>query len=167
MIFTNRVSFLRDTKSVGELSELIVATVLARHGYRVAMPLGENHRYDLIIDKDGVLARVQVKTGRLRTGAILFNCYSVHAHSGRCLRSYRGSIEFFGVYCPDIEGVFLVPVDDVPQRCFASLRWAPTKNRQYSKVRWAQQYLVPAAPPKLDVGASLPNGVTPTTSEPS
>jgi PD-(D/E)XK endonuclease len=46
-----RVSFLRDTKSIGELSELIVAAALARAGYLVSMPVGENARYDLIVDK--------------------------------------------------------------------------------------------------------------------
>jgi hypothetical protein len=45
------VSFLRDTKSIGELSEIIVMGALTCAGYRVAVPLGENHRYDLIVDK--------------------------------------------------------------------------------------------------------------------
>ncbi|MBV8196943.1 MAG: hypothetical protein JO263_02300, partial [Candidatus Eremiobacteraeota bacterium] len=44
MNLTNRISFLRDTKSIDEL----------------------NARYDLIVDKEGRLSRVQVKTGRLR-----------------------------------------------------------------------------------------------------
>jgi hypothetical protein len=70
---TNRVSFLRDTKSIGDLSEMAVALALARTGYLVSRPVGENRRYDLIIDKGGVLSRVQVKTGRLRNGAIVFH----------------------------------------------------------------------------------------------
>src|SRR6516225_9436244 len=131
------ISFLRDTKSIGDLSELMVAAALARVGYLVSKPISENARYDLIIDKDEKLSRVQVKTGRLRNGAILFNCYSVHARSEQRLRTYRGSIEFFGVYCSDTESVLLVPVDHVPLRCNASLRWAATKNSQHSKVRWA------------------------------
>jgi hypothetical protein len=156
------VSFLRDTKSVGELSELIVAAAFAGAGYLVSFPFGESKRYDLIIGKDGVLSRVQVKTGRLRNGAILFNCYSVHARGDGRLRTYRGSIDFFGVYCPDVNGVYLVPVDDVPAACYASLRWAPSKNGQHTKVRWAQPYLISSvAIPKLVViGAEPPHGVT-------
>ena len=68
------LSFLRDTKSIDELSEIIVRGALAGAGYRVAVPLGENHWYDLIVDRGGTLARVQVKTGRVRKRAVIFNC---------------------------------------------------------------------------------------------
>ncbi len=40
----------RDTKSVGDRSELEVMGALIRNGYRIALPFGENHRYDLIAD---------------------------------------------------------------------------------------------------------------------
>lgn len=91
----SQVSFLRDTKSVGDLSELIVALELARAGYSVSMPLGENQRYDLIIDDGDKLSRVQVKTGRLRRGAILFNTYSSHCHrKGVACRPYTDQIDF-------------------------------------------------------------------------
>ena len=157
-----RVSFLRDTKSVGELSEMIVATELIRAGYRIAIPLGENHRYDLIIERENVLSRVQVKTGRLRNGAILFNCYSVHAHRGNLLRTYFGAAEFFGVYCAAVAGVFLVPVADCPGSCFASLRWVAPKNGQTSNVRWASSYLVSIVSPArlVLVGSEGTDGVT-------
>ena len=103
-LMNNVVSFLRDTKSIGELSELIVAAELGRAGYHVSLPLGESKRYDLIVDDGESLFRVQVKTGRLRNGAILFG----------------------------------------------SLRWSEPRNRQYSKIRWAKDYLVSKVPlPKL------------------
>jgi hypothetical protein len=68
-----RVSFLRDTKSKGIISELSVMVALAKAGYRLLLPYGENCRYDVAIEKDGVFKRVQIKTGRLRSGAVLFN----------------------------------------------------------------------------------------------
>jgi len=40
----------RNTKKIGDLSELEVAIALARAGYIVSKPLGDSHRYDLIID---------------------------------------------------------------------------------------------------------------------
>ena len=158
----NVVSFLRDTKSVGELSEIIVAAELARAGYGVALPLGENRRYDLIVDKDGVLSRVQVKTGRLRYGAVLFNCYSSHTHrSGTACRSYEGEVDFFGVYCAELRSVYLVPIADVA-RVRGSLRLTATRSGQSRKVRWAQAYLLPtvAAPDLTSVGPWARNGVS-------
>lgn len=122
------ISFLRDTKSVGELSELIVAVALGRAGYGVVKPLGENSRYDLIIDKDGKLSRVQVKTGRLRNGAILFHAYSTHSHRNRiACRPYTDEIDFFGIYCPDLGNVYLVPIEDTARgtlRVEGTKKWA-------------------------------------------
>jgi len=92
----------RNTKRKGEISELRVMHDLVRAGYLVSIPFGEDHRYDLIIEKDTVLSRVQVKTGRLRKGVVLFNCYSSHTHrGGSACRVYTGQVEYFGVYCPD------------------------------------------------------------------
>lgn len=105
----NIVSFLRDTKSIGELSELIVALSLSRAGYFVSKPLGESTRYDLVIDKDGKLSRVQVKTGRLRNGVILFNTYSTRYHrKGGTCKSYKDDVDFFGIYCPELHSVYLI-----------------------------------------------------------
>ena len=96
--------------NVGDLSEVMVIAALCRNGYVVSLPLGENHRYDLIADKDGVLSRVQVKTGRFRRGAVTFNCCSSHAHrKAPSCRSYHGEVESFGVYCKELEACYLVP----------------------------------------------------------
>jgi hypothetical protein len=70
----------RNTKAIGNFSEIMVMAALVRAGYFVAVPLGHNSRYDLIAEKENKLLRVQVKTGRLRKGAVLFACYSSHAH---------------------------------------------------------------------------------------
>jgi PD-(D/E)XK endonuclease len=63
-----RVSFLRDTKRTGDISELHVTAALAQHGYRSSILFGENHRCDVVIERDGRFERVQIKTGRLRNG---------------------------------------------------------------------------------------------------
>ena len=155
------VSFLRDTKSIGELSELIVATALARAGYLISLPIGENSRYDMIIDKDGELSRVQVKTGRVRNGAILFNTYSSHYHrnDGAC-KSYTDQIDFFGVCCHELKSVYLIPIADTAPRS-GSLRVRPTKNGQHSQVRWAQPYLIAVeAVPDVVIGADALKVVT-------
>jgi len=140
------VSFLRDTKSIGELSELVVALSLSRAGYLVSKPLGENARYDLVIERGGNLSRVQVKTGRFRYGAVEWNCCSTHAHrNGPNARPYFGEVEYFGVYCPQLESAYLVPIADTARRC-TSLRVQTTKNRQSRRIRWASDYLISAEP---------------------
>lgn len=155
------VSFLRDTKSIGELSEMFVALQLARAGYFVAKPFGENTRYDLVIDDGKVLSRVQVKTGRLRKGAVEWNCCSTHGHrGGPSTKPYTGQIEFFGVYCPQLQSAYLVPISQTSRRG-CSLRVLPTKNRQTRRIRWASDYLISTGsiPQLILVGSTLRNGV--------
>jgi Holliday junction resolvase-like predicted endonuclease len=48
-------------KQKGDLAEMLVAADLVRRGYKVALPFGEDWDYDLIVDRDGRLERVQVK----------------------------------------------------------------------------------------------------------
>jgi hypothetical protein len=73
----------KDTKTIGDRSEAQVLATLIDAGYHVAIPFGENHRYDFIVeDPNGRLLRIQVKTGRLKNGAIRFNGFSSHSHRG-------------------------------------------------------------------------------------
>jgi hypothetical protein len=129
----------RNTKAIGDLSELEVAIALARAGYIVSKPLGDSHRYDLIIDDGEMLSRVQVKTGRLNLGAIRVSCCSSHRHRGGTSRSYRGEIEFIGVFCPQTGESYLVPESEIVDT-FMHLRVAPTVNRQDRRIRWASRY---------------------------
>lgn len=130
----------RDTKSIGDLSEVMAIAALTKAGYAIAVPLGENHRYDLVIDDGCALWRVQVKTGRLRKGAVLFNCYSSHQHrNGPSCRSYSGEIDYFAVYSPELETTYLVPIKDLAALCGA-LRVASPRNGQKKSVRWAERY---------------------------
>ena len=131
----------RDTKSIGDRSEMEAARALVRAGYIVSVPFGDSHRYDLIADKDGIMSRVQVKTGRLRNGAILFSPWSSHTHrNGPSIRTYAGEVEYIAVYCRETEGVYLVPIGEV--NTMGTLRVLPTKNRQRTHVRWASSYAV-------------------------
>lgn len=112
-------------------------------GLGVLVPFGENTRYDLVIDNGRCLARVQCKTGRLRSGAVrwsLCSNYGHHANPQIVQRDYHGDIDYFGVYCPETEGVYLIPIIDLPMRRQANLRFEPAKNNQRKFIRHAAQY---------------------------
>jgi hypothetical protein len=132
----------RNTKRVGDISELRVMHDLVRAGYLISIPFGEDHRYDIVIEKDGKFSSVQVKTGRLRNGVILFNCYSSHSHRGGAVcRPYTNDVDFFGVYCYEVDSTYLIPITEMPV-LRGILRIEPTKNGQWAKLRWADQYLL-------------------------
>jgi hypothetical protein len=129
---------------VGQRSEAAILTELLKRGYRVLQPLGPNHRYDLVIDTGERFVKVQCKTGRLRNGVVKFRCCSIRSNTQQVLiRDYRREIDLFMVYCPDLDRVYAVPVDDVGiSEC--ALRVDPTANWQERGIRWAADYELPA-----------------------
>lgn len=132
----------RNPKATGEMSEAAVTYHLLRAGYELAKPLGDNARYDLLIELGDRIVRVQVKTGRLRAdGAVLFPTCSSQAHRGRGTQAYRGQCDLFAVYCPETEETYLLPVCAAGMRS-CSLRVRPALNRQARGVRWAADYRV-------------------------
>jgi PD-(D/E)XK endonuclease len=130
-------------KTVGERSQLAIAVALDRVGYPVLLPLGENTRYDLVIDEGTRLARVQCKTGRLRGGAVRFKACSSYAHHPNpkiLKRDYVDEIEYFGVYCAETDGVYLIPIEEVQPRWECALRVHPARNGQQDRIRKAADY---------------------------
>jgi hypothetical protein len=128
---------------IGAQAELAVATALARSGRPVFVPFFNGHgRIDLVFeDETGRLNRVQCKTSRLNDGCIGFRTCS---NTGNVPKEYAGEIDVFGVYSPELDAVFIVPIDDVPTR-FCFLRVAPPANNQQRGIRWAAPYRL--APP--------------------
>ncbi|MGB6985830.1 MAG: group I intron-associated PD-(D/E)XK endonuclease [Candidatus Aquilonibacter sp.] len=144
----------RDTKKIGTVSELMVTAALVSNGYRLLLPYGDNARYDVVIEGfDGGFSRVQVKTGRLEHGMIEFNGYSSHSHRGGVsTRVYRGEIDFFGVYCPQVNSCYLVPASEV--NTHGCLRIDPPRNGQTKGIRWADSYRLDLRATELRVGTS-------------
>ena len=53
---------------------------------------------------------------------------------------YAGQIDAFAVYCPQIERVYLVPIEAVQTTIAARLRVEPARNGQTWNVRWARDF---------------------------
>jgi hypothetical protein len=128
-------------KTVGDRSTLAVMLALQAAGYNIALPFGENTRYDLLIDDGATISRVQCKSARFRGGSIWFKTSSSYAHhpKPKHRRSYRGEVDYFGVHCWETGGVYLVPVNDVPTTD-GCLRVEPSRNGQEKGIRLAAPY---------------------------
>jgi hypothetical protein len=122
---------------VGARAEREVAFALERAGWHVYLPMFASHaRIDLLAaGPDGVL-RVQVKTSILKLGVVTFRPYS---NTRNRPRGYAGEIDVFGVYSPELERVYVVPVEHTSAR-YCSLRLGPTANKQEKGVRYATEY---------------------------
>jgi PD-(D/E)XK endonuclease len=53
-------------------------------------------------------------------------------------RGYQSDVDYFAVYSPDTDKVYLVPAEGIGNQC--SLRLSPSKNKQEKHVRYAADY---------------------------
>lgn len=123
----------------GELAEAAVALALLKKGKVVLHPHGNGQRYDLVINDNGQIYRIQVKAGWLTTDKSVIRFNACSNNKGYTRRSYQGQIEFFGVYCAELDSVYLVPIDDVRGND-CKLRLLPTENNLGTRVKWAKNY---------------------------
>ena len=135
----------------GNLAEAkIIAACLANH-WLVSIPFGTGCSYDIIIDTRSRLLRCQIKTATLRgNGTIYFN---LRSNVGRTIapgkrivsRDYKGLIDVFGVYSPDLDQCFIVPVEETG-KSRKYLRVEPMKDssnvRNCMRVVMAERYLI-------------------------
>ena len=129
---------------VGQRSEALILAELVRRGHRVLVPFGPNQRYDLVIEIEGRFLRAQCKTGRLRNGRVCFSTASVRVNTRRAfVRSYRGEIDLFLVYCPDTDRVYALDIEEASSGQ-GVLRVDPTANGQAKRIRWAADHELPA-----------------------
>ena len=146
-------------KVVGDKTQLAVMAAMQEAGYGLYVPFGENTRCDLIVERDGQIARLQIKTGRFSRGAVEFNVCSSYAHHPNpkvLKRTYENDVDFFAVYCRATLRVYLIPIEEVPCKRTATLRVQPSRNGQSLGVRPADRYeigTVAIARPRAPSGA--------------
>ena len=144
---------MRRTALVGRISEAKVFIALMDAGYLVSKPMFDGGPYDWLADDGERILRVQVKTGRLKKGAIV--C-PMRTNNGRWFkkgvvgsnRTYHGKADLIAIYCPETEKVYVFE----PHQWSATplLRVHPPLNNQVKGIRMAADYeLKPLANPPL------------------
>jgi hypothetical protein len=132
------------TKQLGDLAELAVAADLKGRGHRVCFPFGEDADYDLVVDREGVLERVQVKYGRSRGVRLEVRCRSHSLTNGKVRRTKRytaRTIDWLAVYDASTRRCFYVPAAELGEgRSLLTLRLTPAANGQRAGIRLAEDY---------------------------
>ena len=127
------------TSGKGNISEAKVLAAYLQAGFFVSVPFGGGAPYDLIIDTGKRLFKVQVKTGRLRSGCVLFAAQRINGHQ-RIQRHQDGAADFglFAIYCPDNDKIYVVRMWGTLAE--GRLRIERTGDNQKQKVRWTGEF---------------------------
>lgn len=129
-------------KRKGILTEETLKLWFLQQGYSVSVPIGDDDRYDFIVDFDGKLIKMQSKTGNLtRTeGCLNFATASIKYNSTGSHRTKYSEkeIDYFCTIHPETSQVYIVPVSQCGNEC--NLRLIPPKNNRYANVKMAYNY---------------------------
>jgi hypothetical protein len=136
-------------KTKGDLAELKVATDLLERGYRIAIPYGEDHDFDLILCRGERLERVQVKYTRSDGHVVPVRCRSSSLTNGKVKQIKRytsGTIDWLAVYDATTSRCFYVPAAELGVGMdLIHLRLTEAKNGQKRGIRFADDYSAPEA----------------------
>ena len=102
---------LNQNQKIGSISELSLIRDLERNGKNVSIPYGDFQRYDILIEEKGKIDRVQVKTMKNNESFPVYSSY----RKGE-IKSYKGEIEYFGIYNRKENKSFLVPMSEIEGR---------------------------------------------------
>ena len=154
------------TNRKGNIAEAAVAFHAARLGIEVFRPLFEHGRYDLVLELDGELLRVQCKWAQLAGEYVRIKISgSRYTPSGYVKSTYSvGEIDAVAAYCADLDRCYLLPAELVTNKTAIQLRQTATKNGQLAGLNWAKDYELErfaSAGPKKAPFAVEPVGVPP------
>lgn len=127
------------TKTKGDLGQVKVMGDLLTKGYKVALPLGEDWRYDLIVDKSNRLLRIQCKYVESTNGVIKVRC---ETHDGRSYYKYKQEdLDYIAVYDKISDECYYINRSYLGEgRGSLSLRLKATKNGQKKKILNAEDF---------------------------
>jgi Holliday junction resolvase-like predicted endonuclease len=126
------------TKQKGDIAEAFITYLLKQNGFNVLVPWGEDNRYDIVTEKNGIFKRIQVKYATSQNGTVevrLRSCnnYNIIHYSSR-------DIDIIAVYSPKQNKVYFIPLNAIKNRSSCKLRLEPTKNKQKKFIIMASKY---------------------------
>lgn len=135
--YTRYIYLVKDTTSIGNLTEGIVLAALLKQNKKILLPFGGGCHYDLLIDEAGKFLKVQCKTGQLvRNGSVVKFRTTTTLRSGGA-RKYP-DIDLYGVYCPQLDKTYLVPANEC--KLMPHLRITPPKNGIKKRIKFAVDF---------------------------
>lgn len=129
-----------NSKEIGNVTEQQCITGLYEQGCDISIPFGNSQKYDLIMDYNGKLYKVQVKHANVKADDAISvkTRWQSHNSNGYKYTSYtKDDVDFFATYYNGI--VYLIPIEE----CCSTekiLRLISAKNNQKTGINLASDY---------------------------
>lgn len=115
------------TKAKGLATELLCQAYLTSLGYNISIPIGEDCRYDFILDINGSLQRIQVKSCQETENGLTFSTRSITTSGHHNINHpyTKEEIDFISIYYND--QCYLIPVEEFEGKLSRSLSFTGKK----------------------------------------
>ncbi len=128
------------TKDKGDIGVLKAQADLAMQGHIVSLPLTEHQVFDLVIYKDGIFKRVQVKYRSAKNGRIdvPFRSSWSDKYGTHTVHVDKSQVDIYCVYCPETDKCYYFDPSQLGHSL--TLRVNTPKNNQTMNVHFAADY---------------------------
>ncbi len=126
----------------GAVAEAAITAMAIQLGLVVLRPQCEGGRYDIAIDLEPELLRVQCKWAQHLSGVLSVRLHTCRYTPGGYVRtSYTADeVDVIAAYSPALHRGFLIPISEASDRRSIHLRLEPTRNNQAEGIKWARDY---------------------------
>lgn len=134
-----------NSKDKGNIGEAIVLAEFTKRQIQVAIPFGDNARYDLIAEFNGKLNKIQVKYCGQITENNSFTCpcaSSTNHTTNKHLTTYDNDVDYMAFYITSIDKLLLVPIEQLAGKKTITFRLEAPKNGQKIGINLVDDYLL-------------------------
>ena len=134
-----------NSKDKGNIGEAIVLAEFTKRQIQVAIPFGDNARYDLIAEFNGKLNKIQVKYCGQITENNSFTCpcaSSTNHTTNKHLTTYDNDVDYMAFYITSIDKLLLVPIEHLAGKKTITFRLEAPKNGQKIGINLVDDYLL-------------------------
>lgn len=129
------------TKVKGDLGVAVISADILKRGYKIAVPFGEDWPFDLIVQRNGKLERIQCKCTESDGEVVHLKCESSNNWSD--YKYTQSQVDWMVVYDITSDKCYYVPSSVLGDtgKTMIHLRLTPPKNNWTKKIRLASDYL--------------------------
>lgn len=119
---------------IGDITEQRFILYCMERNIPISKPLNNNLPYDCIIDMNGRLLKIQVKTGynnKVENGFVFNTCSTSKNYTEITTKDYKGLIDGFITWYKDLpDKFFYIPIEKVPSGSMNMYYGDSPKNNQ-------------------------------------
>jgi hypothetical protein len=132
---------MAETKRKGMVAELAIMAEAAKRGYRILVPFGEDCPYDIVVERNGKLERVQCKYTESKGQFVEVRCQCTN--NWVTTRYTPTDVDWIAIYDHSTGASYFVPSELLTPngRAIMHLRLTPPANNQVRGIRWASEFL--------------------------